>query len=72
MVKQDSNKTFKFSIITAVYNTEEYLAECIESVLNQTIGLDNIQLILIDDGSTDSSLSICLQYQKNILKILLF
>lgn len=68
MVKQDSNKTFKFSIITAVYNTEEYLAECIESVLNQTIGLGNIQLILVDDGSTDSSLKICLNYQEKYPK----
>ena len=65
MVKHDSNKRFKFSIITAVYNTEEYLAECIESVLNQSIGfLDNIQLILVNDGSTDLSSEICLQYQE--------
>lgn len=49
------------SIIVPVYNAAEYIADCIESVLSQTH--TNIELILIDDGSTDSSLSICKDYQ---------
>lgn len=46
---------FKFSIVMAVYNCEEYLQETIESVLYQDFGFENIQLILVDDGSTDNS-----------------
>lgn len=58
--------SFKFSIITAFYNTGEYLKDSIESVINQDIGFkDNVQLILIDDGSTDNSKEIALSYQKS-------
>lgn len=48
------------SVIVPVYNTEEYLPQCIESILNQT--WKEIQLILVDDGSTDRSYQICLDY----------
>ena len=42
---------FKFSIITAVYNTEAYLEDAVNSVLSQDIGFtDSVQLILVDDG----------------------
>jgi len=51
------------SIIVPIYNAEKYLSECIESILSQTH--KNIQLILINDGSTDNSLNICNHY-KNI------
>ncbi len=49
------------SIIVPVYNTEKFLPECIESILRQTY--KDFELILVDDGSTDSSLSICKRYQ---------
>ena len=56
---------FKFSVIIPIYNVEEYLEETVESVINQTIGFkDNIQLILVNDGSKDNSEVICLKYQK--------
>ena len=55
---------YKFSIVTAVYNVEAFLAEMIDSVVNQTIGLEHIQLILVDDGSTDGSGAICDRYAK--------
>lgn len=48
------------SIIIPVYNSEKYLDKCIISVLNQTF--TDFQLILIDDGSTDSSVMICDKY----------
>ena len=49
---------YKISIIIPIYNSEKYLNECIKSVLDQTIGFENIQLILVNDGSTDGSKSI--------------
>jgi CDP-glycerol glycerophosphotransferase (TagB/SpsB family) len=56
---------FKFSIIMAVYNVEDFISEAIESLLSQTIGfLDNVQLILVDDGSPDNSGAICDEYRE--------
>ena len=43
------------TVIVAVYNTRPYLAECLESVVTQTIGTDRLQIVAIDDGSTDGS-----------------
>lgn len=45
------------SVIIPVYNVEKYLLECLDSVINQTY--KNLQIILVDDGSTDSSGKIC-------------
>lgn len=50
---------YKFSIVTAVYNVEDYVVDTIESIIGQTIGFSNIQLILVDDGSPDKSGEIC-------------
>jgi len=49
------------SIIVPIYNVERFLSECVDSILNQTY--KDFELILVDDGSTDSSLSICKSYQ---------
>ena len=48
------------SVIVPVYNTEKYLRKCIESILSQSY--KNIELLLINDGSTDSSAEICREY----------
>ena len=52
----------KVSIIVPVYNEEEYVSTCLDSLINQT--LDDIEIILIDDNSTDNSLNILLDYAK--------
>ena len=66
-------RKYKISIIMAVYNVEQFVAESIESVIAQDIGFENIQLILVDDGSQDNSLEICRgyarKYPQNILLI---
>lgn len=55
-------KKYKFSVIMAVYNVEEYIEEAMQSILDQTIGFEHIQVIMVDDCSTDSSASICERY----------
>ncbi len=55
---------YKFSIVSAVYNVEDFVAETIDSLLNQDIGFKNIQLILVEDGSPDNSGAICDEYAK--------
>lgn len=58
----------ELSIIIPVYQAEKYLRDCLSSVLNQSF--ENFELILIDDGSTDESASICDEYAKNDSRIL--
>lgn len=57
----------KISIVIPVYNVEKYLARCIESILNQTY--DNLEIILVDDGSQDNSGVICDNYARKYEKI---
>ncbi len=52
----------KVSILIPLYNSEEYISETIDSCLNQTY--ENIEIIIVDDGSTDSGLEIAKQYEK--------
>ena len=51
----------KVSVLVPIYNVEKYLRECLDSLINQT--LDNIEIILINDSSTDSSLQIIQEYR---------
>jgi len=56
---------FLFSVIIPIHNTDKYLEETILSVINQSLNFEkNIQLILINDGSSDNSEEICLNYQR--------
>ncbi|WP_298594683.1 glycosyltransferase [uncultured Mitsuokella sp.] len=57
----------EISVIVPVYNVEPYLKQCIESVQNQTF--QDLEIILVDDGSTDGSGKICKEYEKNDQRI---
>ena len=60
-----NDKKFLFSVVMPVYNVEKYLEESIESLIAQTIGFrENIELILVNDGSPDDSDKICEKYAK--------
>ena len=66
-------KEYIFSIVVPIYNVEKYLEETIESVINQTIGfIENIQLILVNDGSKDHSEEICLKYKEKYPENILY
>lgn len=55
------------SVIISVYNIKQYISKCIESVLNQSCS--NIEILLVDDDSTDGSLDICRKYQNKDSRI---
>lgn len=62
IIENDMDYIPKISVIIPVYNTEEYLDKCIQSVINQT--LKEIEIICVDDGSTDNSFEILKKYAK--------
>ena len=67
LIQNKIGYTPKVSVIIPVYNVEEYLRECLDSVVNQT--LKEIEIICVDDGSTDSSLEILKEYAKKDSRI---
>lgn len=56
----------KISVVIPCYNAAKYLDRCMEHLLKQTIGLENIEIILVDDASTDdgATLSLMMEYEK--------
>lgn len=58
----------KLSIIVPIYNADKYLAECLDSILNQIF--TDYELILVNDGSTDNSINICRNYQMKDSRII--
>lgn len=56
----------KLSVIIPVYNVEKYIDRCINSIVNQT--LDDIEIIIVDDGSYDNSPKKCDDYAKMIIE----
>ena len=63
-------KNIEIGIIVPVYNAQQSLHRCIDSILIQSYS--NFKLILIDDGSEDDSLMICRQYQKHDSRIIVY
>lgn len=63
-----SNNLPLISIIIPVYNVEKYLRDALDSVVNQTY--TNLEIIIVNDGSTDNSLDICNEYAKNDRRII--
>lgn len=61
------DKAALVSVIIPVYNVKEYLPECVESVRKQT--LSNLEIILVDDGSTDGSAELCDEYARQDKRI---
>lgn len=64
---------FEFSVVMAVYNVEPFLREAVDSLIAQDFGFEKIQLIMVDDGSTDNSGAICdeyaIRYPENVMVI---
>lgn len=65
---EERTGNFLVSVIVPIYNTEQYLPCCIDSIINQTYR--NIEIILVDDGSADKSLEICNDYAKKDSRII--
>ena len=64
---QDIENKTKVSVIVPVYNVEKYLNRCVDSIINQTY--KNLEIILVDDGSTDNSAEICDEYKEKDSRI---
>lgn len=58
------NFEYQASVIVPVYNVEQYLATCLDSLVNQTIDKSKLEILVINDGSPDNSWDICLEYSK--------
>lgn len=54
--------SYKLSVIIPVFNAEDYIKECLNSVVDQSLGIDNIEVIIVNDNSCDSTLDIISQY----------
>ena len=60
---------YLISVIIPIYNAEKYLNRCIDSIINQSLGFENIELILVDDNSSDNSKNIINEYCKKYSNI---
>ena len=69
-MKESSNNSPKISVIVPVYNSEQYLPKCIDSILSQTF--TDFELILVNDGSKDGSGDICDQYAQKDNRVRVF
>ena len=54
---------YLISVIIPTYNCEKYIRECLDSIVNQTLGINNIEVIVVDDASTDNTYEIAKEYE---------
>ena len=71
MGKDEMETECLLSVIVPVYNTEKYIGNCLDSLLEQDIDKEKYEIICINDGSTDDSLSVLQKYADNYDNILL-
>ena len=69
---KDAGMALMLSIIVPVFNVERYLAKCLDSLLSQDIDQDSYEIILIDDGSTDTGGEMCDGYASKFKNITVF
>ena len=62
----------RVSVIIPVYNVEKHIAGCIQSLLNQDLNVNEYEIIIVNDGSTDNSIIIAKQFQLNHANIFIF
>ena len=58
------------SVIVPVYNSTAYLKRCVDAILSQTY--QDLEVVLVDDGSTDDSLNMCREYEKSDTRVKVF
>ncbi len=68
ILKNDDRDEIYISIIIPCYNVENYIDRCMRSVVNQTIGLERLQIIAINDASTDNTLSKLIKWKERFQK----
>lgn len=68
------NKKYDYdvTVVVPVYNASEYLRDCVDSLINQTHEFSKIEVILINDGSSDNSIEICREYENKYNNIIVF
>lgn len=64
MIMQDISEQKKISIIIPCYNVEKQIDRCITSLVGQTIGIENLELIFVDDASTDQTMEILAEWEQ--------
>ncbi len=67
-ITKHNDEKYDISVIIPIYNTEDYISDCVNSVLEQT-GNASVEIILVNDGSKDNSLTICKQFEKKYQNI---
>ena len=63
---------YKATVIIPVYNVEKFVESCLASLTEQTIGFENIEVLLVNDGSTDSSKTICKGFADKYENVVLY
>ena len=53
---------YELSVVFPVYNVEKYVAQCLDSIVNQSIGIENIEVIIVNDATPDNSMEIVEKY----------